>query len=280
MNHGPQVRIALTIAGSDSGGGAGIQADLKTFAALGMFGTTAVTAITAQNPDGVAAVQGIEPGLVAAQIRQVLTYFPVSAIKIGMLFSSEIVKAVAETLKESLPREEDDPPVPVVVDPVMVASSGARLLDEGAVQALGELLLPTATLITPNMDEAAILSGLPVSSEEELEPAARAISERFGVPVLVKGGHLRDSEEAVDVLWAGEKAEFFASTYLQSVNTHGSGCTLSSAIACYLMRGFTLAVAISEAKHYLHRALAESVPAGSSLTLNHAFAPLPLEVLG
>ncbi len=279
MNQGPQVPIALTIAGSDSGGGAGIQADLKTFAALGMFGTTVVTAITAQNPDGVAAVQGVEPGLVAAQIRQVLTYFPVSVIKIGMLFSSEIVRAVAEALKESLPREADEPPVPVVVDPVMVASSGARLLNEDAVQALGELLLPTATLITPNMDEAAILSGLPVGNDEELEPAARAISERFGVPVLVKGGHLTGSEEAVDVLWAGGKAEFFASTYLQSVNTHGTGCTLSSAIACYLMRRFPLADAVSEGKHYLHRALAESVPAGSSLTLNHAFAPLPLEVL-
>jgi hydroxymethylpyrimidine/phosphomethylpyrimidine kinase len=278
MNEPPQVPIALTIAGSDSGGGAGIQADLKTFAALGAFGTSAITAITAQNPDGVSAMQGIEPDVVGEQIRQVMSYFRVQAVKIGMLFSSEIIQAVAAALAEQLPAGKQAP-VPIVVDPVMVATSGARLLNEDAVKALCDQILPRASLITPNMDEAAILSGRPVEKDEELEPAAKAISERFGLPVLVKGGHLKNSEEAVDVLWDGKSAEFFATTFLQHATPHGTGCTLSSAIAVYLLRRFPLADAVSQAKHYMQLALAGSLPAGRGLTMNHAFAPLPLELL-
>ncbi len=276
----PQIPIALTIAGSDSGGGAGIQADLKTFTTLGVFGTSAITAITAQNPDGVSAIQAIDPEIVAAQVRQVAGFFPVRAIKIGMLHSAETVSAVAEVLEQVLPslREELEH-VPVVIDPVMVATSGARLLQDNAVDALCERLLPLASVITPNMDEAALLSGLPVETAEHLEPAAAAIGKRLGVPVLVKGGHLQGSEEAVDVLWAEGKTEFFGAPFLLQVNPHGTGCTLSSAIAVYLLRGYPLPDAVSEAKHYLHKALSESLPAGSRLTLNHAHTPLPLEVL-
>lgn len=276
--------IALTIAGSDSGGGAGIQADLKTFAALGVFGTSAVTAVTAQNPAGVSAVQAIDPEVVAGQIRQVLEFFPVCAIKTGMLMSAAIIEAVASALEQSIPSTAAAAPaegrIPLVLDPVMVATSGARLLEDDAVEALGTRMLPLASLVTPNMDEAVLLSGREVSADTHLEPAAMAIYEKFGVPVLVKGGHLRESEEAIDVFYAGGKAEFFSAPYLRQVNTHGTGCTLSSAIAVYLMRGFPLEDAISEGKNYLHQALAASLPVDQDMVLNHTHSPLPLEMLG
>lgn len=273
--------IALTIAGSDSGGGAGIQADLKTFTALGVYGTSAITAVTAQNPAGVSDIQGIAPGVVAAQIRQVLDYFPVCAVKIGMLMSAEIARAVADTLEEKLPPSPSGQGrIPVVVDPVMVATSGARLLEDEAVEALCSRILPLASLITPNMDEAALLTGREVIKDEHLEPAARAIHDRFGVPVLVKGGHLQDSDEAIDVFFNGTGPEFFAATYLKQVDAHGTGCTLSSAIAVYLIRGFPLEDAISEGKNYLQQALAGSLPAGKNLVMNHAVSPLPLEMMG
>lgn len=273
--------IALTIAGSDSGGGAGIQADLKTFSALGVFGTCAITAVTAQNPQGVSAIQGIDPEVVAGQIRQVLEFFPVCAVKIGMLMSVEIIEAVAETLETGLPPSPTGQGrIPVVLDPVMVATSGAKLLDENAMDALRARMLPLASLITPNMDEAALFSGLEVSSDAHLEPAARRIHELFQVPVLVKGGHLEGSEEAIDVFYDGGEPEFFATPYLKQVNAHGSGCTLSSAIAAYLLRGFPLADAISEGKNYVQQALAASLPAGKNLVMNHGHAPLPLEMLG
>lgn len=273
--------IALTIAGSDSGGGAGIQADLKTFSALGVFGTSAVTAVTAQNPQGVSAIQGIDPELVAGQIRQVLQYFPVCAVKIGMLMSREIIEAVAETLETGLPPSPmGQERIPVVLDPVMVATSGAKLLDDDAVDALRGRMLPLASLITPNMDEAALLSGREVSSDAHLEPAARCIHELLHVPVLVKGGHLRGSEEAIDVFYDGGEPEFFATPYLRQVESHGSGCTLSSAIAAYLLRGFPIADAISEGKNYVQQALASSLPAGQNMVMNHGYAPLPLEMLG
>lgn len=276
----PRLPVALTIAGSDSGGGAGIQADLKTFSALGVFGTSAITAITAQNPQGVAAVQGVEPQLAAQQIAQVMDYFKVGAVKIGLLYSAEIIHAVAEALEQAIAqRNSGEEKLPVVVDPVMIATSGARLLKEDAVDALGKRIFPLASLITPNMDEAALLSGQQVNTDEHLAPAAEEIYRRYGVPVLVKGGHLKGNDEAIDALYEGKAAEYFAAPYLQQVDSHGAGCTLSSAIAVYLMRGFPLADAISEGKNYLHQALANSLPTGKGDTLNHAFAPLPLEML-
>lgn len=272
--------IALTIAGSDSGGGAGIQADLKTFASLGVFGTSAITAITAQNPAGVSAIQGIDAPVVAAQIAAVMDYFPVGAVKIGMLFSEAIISAVAEALGPRLtPRDGER--IPLVVDPVMVATSGAKLLNDDAIGALQEKVLPLASLLTPNMDEAALLAGMAVEREADLEPAALAIRQRYGVPVLVKGGHLKGAERAVDVLWDGRDWQRFDAPFLERVNTHGTGCTLSSAIAVFLMRGHGqgLAAAVGAAKNYLQQALAHSLPDGRGTALNHGVAPLPLQAV-
>ncbi|HEX9844279.1 MAG TPA: bifunctional hydroxymethylpyrimidine kinase/phosphomethylpyrimidine kinase [bacterium] len=274
--------VLLTIAGSDSGGGAGIQADLKTFAALGGFGTSAITAITAQNPAGVTAIQAIEPGVVAAQIEAVGTYFSVGAAKTGMLFSAEIIEAAADAYAKLLTAPESpggQRRPPLVVDPVMVATSGAKLLGDDAIGALERRMLPLATVITPNMDEAALLSGREVREEAHLEPAARAIFDKFGVAVLLKGGHLRDVEEVVDCFFDGEEAFEYRAPFMRGINTHGTGCTLSAAIAVYLMRGLPPLDAVSEAREYLRAALANGVPVGRDVVLNHAHAPIPLEML-
>jgi hydroxymethylpyrimidine/phosphomethylpyrimidine kinase len=273
MNTQPTLPIALTIAGSDSGGGAGIQADLKTFAALGVFGTSAVTAITAQNPDGVSAIQGIQAEVVAAQIRAVREYFPVGAAKSGMLFSREIIAAVAEAWGGRAGN-----PAPLVVDPVMVATSGAKLLRDDAIEAMRALILPRAALITPNMDEAALLTGFPVRTREEQARAAHVLYERFRAPVLVKGGHLAGSAEASDVLWDGQHEERLSAPFLAGLNAHGTGCTLSAAIAAHLALGMHLLDAVAAGKRYLHQALAQSLPAGKSTTLNHGFAPQALRL--
>ncbi|HEX7927671.1 MAG TPA: bifunctional hydroxymethylpyrimidine kinase/phosphomethylpyrimidine kinase, partial [bacterium] len=225
MAHDTQLPVMLTIAGSDSGGGAGIQADVKTFAALGTFGTTAITAITAQNPDGVTDIQGIAPRTVAAQIKAVADYFEIGAAKTGMLFSSDIIHAVADALEQISHKAAARRPVKLVVDPVMVATSGARLLKEDAIQALCDRILPLAAVVTPNMSEAALLAGMDVSTREHLEPAARALHRRFKVPILVKGGHLKGSDEAVDCLFDGAAVKFFSDRFLAGINAHGTGCT-------------------------------------------------------
>ena len=266
--------VALTIAGSDSGGGAGIQADLKTFSALGVFGTSAITAITAQNPDGVTAIQGIAPDVVAAQIRAVRDYFPLGAAKTGMLFSKEIIAAVAQALRE----ERSARPLPLVADPVMVATSGAKLLQDDAIAAMCEQILPRAAVITPNMDEAALLAGFPVRTREDQARAARTLFDRFGVPTLVKGGHLTSSAEALDLFWDGQREERFSAPFLPGKNAHGTGCTLSAAIAAHLALGDTLLDAVGAAKRYLHLALSESLPAGRGTALNHGFAPRALRM--
>jgi hydroxymethylpyrimidine/phosphomethylpyrimidine kinase len=274
--------VMLTIAGSDSGGGAGIQADLKTFAALGTYGTSAITAITAQNPEGVTAIQGIEPAVVGAQIDAVGGYFSVGAAKTGMLFSTEIIEAVAAAyprLRTSAQSPQGARVPPLVVDPVMVATSGAKLLNDDAIGALRERILPLATLVTPNMDEAALLSGREVTREEHLEPAARAIHDRFGVPVLVKGGHLPNAEEVLDTLFDGADLYVYRAPRMAGVNTHGTGCTLAAAIAVYLMRGYGVLDAVNEGREYLTRTFANAIPVGSAVALNHNFAPLPLERL-
>jgi hydroxymethylpyrimidine/phosphomethylpyrimidine kinase len=271
------VPIALTVAGSDSGGGAGIQADLKTFAALGVFGTSAITAITAQNPDGVTAVQGIDAPVVAEQIRQVCSYFTVRGAKTGMLFSREIIDAVADVLQELGVTGRGQGPFPLVVDPVMVATSGAKLLHDDAIGALCERILPRATLMTPNMDEAALLAGRPVVSPADQERAGRELFARFRVPVLVKGGHLKDSAEASDFFFDGVTTRTFTAPFLPGLNAHGTGCTLSSAIAAHLTLGVPLLDAVDAGKRFVHQALKASLPAGRGTALNHAFAPRPME---
>ncbi len=259
--------VLLTIAGSDSGGGAGIQADLKTFAALGAFGTSAITAITAQNPEGITAIQGIEPRVVDEQIRQVARYFTIAGAKTGMLYSAEIVRAVAEAWAEISPAP------PLVVDPVIVATSGAKLLRDDAIAALCERILPRATLVTPNLDEAALLLGRPLRAREDLEPAARALHERFGVAVLVKGGHLQNSLEAADCLFDGRTVHWYTRPFVRGVNVHGTGCTLSAAIAARLGAGLPLAQAVEQARAYLHAALVAAVRVGKDRALNHAHRP-------
>lgn len=281
FNYG-SLPVLLTIAGSDSGGGAGIQADLKTFSALGAYGTSAITAITAQNPEAVTDIQAIEPDVVAAQIAALGDYFEIGAAKTGMLFSTGVIEAVANaypslrTAPQS-PRGAGAPPL--VVDPVMVAASGAKLLSDDAIDALEKKILPLATLITPNMDEAAILADRKVKRARDLEPAARAIYDRFGVPVLVKGGHLTGAKNVVDLFFDGNDVQAFRGLYMSGINTHGSGCTLSAAIAVYLMRGLPVVDAVAEGRVYLRQTLSSGLPVGRAVVLNHQFAPVPMEMI-
>jgi hydroxymethylpyrimidine/phosphomethylpyrimidine kinase len=256
----PPLRL-LTIAGSDSGGGAGIQADLKTFAAHGAYGMSAITALTAQNTVGVRAVHAAPPEVVAAQIDAVFEDLGVDAVKIGMLANAPIVRAVAARLRAHLspgPR----PRPPVVLDPVMIAKSGDVLLADGAVAALAEELLPLATLVTPNLPELARLSGGPVgASEAERVAAARKIASR-GPAVLAKGGHA-EGDEVVDLLIDGATVHRFAHPRLATRADHGTGCTLSSAIAARLAAGAPLAEAVRGAIGYLEGAMAAAHPLGS-----------------
>jgi hydroxymethylpyrimidine/phosphomethylpyrimidine kinase len=242
------IPIALTIAGSDSGGGAGIQADLKTFSALGVFGTSAVTALTAQNTLGVQAVHAPPPEFVGQQIRSVLDDLPVRAIKSGMLFSSGIAAAVADVLD----RKRD---IPLVLDPVMVATSGDALIQQDAVAMIIRRLFPRALVITPNLAEAAFLTGLsPARDHMEIEAQGRALLARGARAVLIKGGHAT-GEEAIDLLITPKDVKRYASPRIETKNTHGTGCTLAAAIAAFLARGEHLETAIGHAKAYLTDAL-------------------------
>ncbi len=257
----------LTIAGSDSGGGAGIQADLKTFAAHGAYGMSAVTAVTAQNTVTVTAVHEIPPEVVAAQIDAVFDDLGVDAVKIGMLSSAPIVRAVAGALSPWIRRRCDaragDRPLPVVLDPVMVAKSGDPLLADDAVEALASELLPLATLLTPNLPEAAHLTGRPVGTREERLAAARELAAR-GPAVLLKGGH-GEGDEVEDLLIAGGDGALlgsFRNPRIATRATHGTGCTLSSAIAVRLAAGEALASAVAGAIEYLRGAMTAAVPLG------------------
>ena len=244
--------VALSIAGSDSGGGAGVQADLLTFAANGVFGTTAITCLTAQNPDGVSGVVALAPEFVAEQALQVFRFFDVRAVKTGMLFNAAIIGAVAGLLRENRG-------VPAVVDPVMVATSGAALLQPEAVAAVVAQLFPLAALVTPNLDETAVLLGRRPVDEAEMGVAASELARRFGVPFLLKGGHL-GGDELVDVLAQPDgRSERWVGARIAGVDTHGSGCTLSSAIAAQLALGRTLVEAIEEGRAYLRRGLERGV---------------------
>ncbi len=267
--------VALTIAGSDSSGGAGIQADLRAFARLGVFGTSAISAVTAQNLAGVRAVTGIPAEVVAAQIEAVFDGFAVGALKTGMLWSAEIIARVAELVERH--------GVAAVIDPVMVATSGAKLLQEDAIAAYRQRLIPRCTLLTPNLDEARVLladdpasahavsggSDEPLlagpAARDQLDRAAEVLGQRFGCAVLLKGGHL--DGDPVDTLWSAGTLTRWRHRRVDGVDTHGSGCMLSAAIAAWLARGATLADACARGLGFVHSALAHPLaltPAGNA----------------
>lgn len=254
----------LTVAGSDSGGGAGIQADLKTFSAFRVFGMSVLTAVTAQNSVGVTGVHDLPPEFVARQLDAVLDDFGADAVKLGMLSTAGIIATVAEGLRRRRQAR-------IVLDPVMIAKSGDPLLQPDARAALVQALLPLAEVVTPNLHEASVLAGLPVATEVDMEEAARRIHARGPRHVLIKGGHLKDS--ATDVLWDGHAFTRFRAERLDSNNTHGTGCTYSAAIAAGLAHGRPLVDAIREAKAYVTAAIREGFAAGHGVgALRHFVA--------
>ena len=259
----------LTIAGSDSGGGAGIQADLKTFSALGCFGMSAITALTAQNTCGVRAIHGVPPQMLTDQMDAVIEDIGVDAVKIGMLHSPEIVQAVANAIdRHALPH--------VVLDPVMVATSGAVLIDSPAIAALVRELFGRAVLVTPNLDEASLLMGRTLANEEDMQAAALELLARGARAVLLKGGHLAGDVVSDLLQVAGAAPYWMRAPRIVTANTHGTGCTLSSAIAAHLALGDSLVDAVEAARAYVRSALAAGahVKTGQgSGPLNHGFAP-------
>lgn len=256
--------VALTIAGSDSSGGAGIQADLKTFQAIGVYGASAITAITAQNTLGVRAVQEIDPAVVGAQIDAVVDDAGVDGVKTGMLSSAAIIATVAERVRHwGLQRM-------LVVDPVMVATSGTRLLREDAVQTLIERLLPLTAVLTPNVPEAEALVGRALRTEEDVRQAAREIVAMGPRAVVMKGGHLPG--EPVDLLYDGTAFYRFTAARIETTSTHGTGCTFSAAIAAYLAQGEGLPAAVGKAKAYVTAAIQQARPLGGGHgPVNHAW---------
>ena len=264
------VRV-LTIAGSDSGGGAGIQADLKTFAALGCYGMSAITALTAQNTQGVTAIHAAPADFLATQIDAVMSDIGAHAVKIGMLHAPEIVRTVAAAIDRHAMAQ-------VVLDPVMVSATGAPLIEPAAVQAVVTELFPRAQLITPNLDEAALLLGQPITAVAELAPAAQALIGQGARAVLLKGGHL-PGDAVLDVLaLAGQPPLLMQDARIATPNLHGAGCTLSSAIAAHLALGLDLAGAVQAGRQYVRQALAAgaAVRTGRGVgPLNHGFAPVP-----
>ncbi len=257
------MKTALSIAGSDSSGGAGIQADLKAMTMNGVYAMTAVTALTAQNTTGVTAILEATPQFLRQQLQAVFSDIPPDSVKIGMVSSAALIETIAQCLGEYRPRN-------VVVDPVMVATSGARLLNEDAVATLREKLLPLADLITPNIPEAEVLSGQTISDEDGMLQAARIIGETYHCAVLCKGGHR--VSDANDLLYQNGAFRWFRGRRIDNPNTHGTGCTLSSAIAANLAKGFPLADAVQRAKDYLSGALADMLDLGKGAgPMNHAF---------
>ena len=258
------MKTALSIAGSDCSGGAGIQADLKTMTMNGVYAMSAITALTAQNTTGVAAILESDPDFLAKQIDAVFTDIRPDAVKIGMVSSVPLIEVIADRLR--FYKAEN-----IVVDPVMVATSGSALIENDAVQALKEQLLPLAAVVTPNIPEAEVLSGMTIHTPEEMEQAARQISEKYGCAVLCKGGH--SINDANDLLVANGEAKWFLGKRIDNPNTHGTGCTLSSAIAANLAKGKPLEEAVQRAKEYISGALADMLDLGQgSGPMNHAFA--------
>lgn len=254
----------LSIAGSDSGGGAGIQADLKTFSALGCFGMTAITALTAQNTRGVTAIHPVPADFVAAQIDAVLSDIGVDAVKIGMLFSVELIETVRSKLGDSNA-------APVVLDPVMAAQSGDKLLRDDAIDAVRSLLLPAVEIITPNLPETELLTGRPIQNMDEMYDACRALADLGAPNILVKGGHLI-AENSTDLFFSSKANEYieFEHRRIDTRNNHGTGCTLSSAIASFLAQGISMKEAVTNAKAYI----TEAIQHGSEYELGHGAGPV------
>lgn len=258
------MKTALTIAGSDSSGGAGIQADIKTMMANGVYAMSAVTALTAQNTTGVTGIMEVTKDFLGEQLDNVFTDIYPDAVKIGMVSSSQLIEQIADKLTEYGAKN-------IVVDPVMVATSGAKLINDEAVQSLKERLLPVATVITPNIPEAEVLYGQPISSEQDMEAAARYIGDNFHCAVLCKGGH--QINDANDLLYIDGRLQWFKGKRIDNPNTHGTGCTLSSAIASNLAKGFSLEEAVERSKDYISGALMAMLDLGKgSGPMNHAFA--------
>lgn len=254
----------LTIAGSDSGGGAGIQADIKTIMALGGYGMTAITALTAQNGLGVAGIEAAAPEFVALQIDTIINGFPVAAAKTGMLFSAEIIEVISEVLKNCS--------FPIVVDPVSVSQSGSKLLEDSAIGAMINKILPLATLLTPNCPEACMLTGIKVESARTAELAAKKLVDMGAKAVLIKGGHMESTVMVRDYLYIpGQEIKEMPQPKVDTKNNHGTGCTLSAAIATFLGFKFPVEVAVAKAQRYLNLALRKSyAPGKGSGPVNHA----------
>ena len=257
------MKTALTIAGSDSSGGAGIQADMKTMTANGVYAMSAVTALTAQNTTGVTDILESTPLFLGEQLDAIFTDIFPDAVKIGMVSSAELIAVIAEKLKQYGAKK-------IVVDPVMVATSGAKLLRDDAVEALCRELLPLAAVLTPNIPEAEILSGMTITDAAGMEAAAKLISEKYGCAVLCKGGH--KVNDADDLLWHSGAGKWFHGRRIDNPNTHGTGCTLSSAIASNLAKGYDLDQSVERAKAYISGALAAMLDLGhGSGPMNHMF---------
>lgn len=258
------IKKVLTIAGSDSSGGAGIQADLKTITVHKMYGMSVITALTAQNTTGVYGILEASPDFVANQIECIFNDIYPDAVKIGMVSNSEIIKVIAEKLTEYKAKN-------IVVDPVMVATSGSKLISDEAINILVKELIPLARVITPNIPEAEVLCGFKINNEKDMIEAAKAISKNFKGAVLVKGGHL--AKDATDLLYENGNIHWFKTEKINTLNTHGTGCTLSSAIACNLADGKSLAESIEKAKNYLTGALKAGLDLGKgSGPLEHSYS--------
>ncbi|MCI6359242.1 MAG: bifunctional hydroxymethylpyrimidine kinase/phosphomethylpyrimidine kinase [Clostridiales bacterium] len=258
------MKTALTIAGSDSSGGAGIQADIKTMTANGVYAMSAITALTAQNTTGVQGIFEVSPDFLAQQLDSIFTDIRPDAVKIGMVSSTGLIEVIARKLREY--RAEN-----IVVDPVMVATSGAKLISDDAIAALKEHLLPLATVLTPNIPETEVLSGMTVRTPDDMVAAAKAISEQYRCAVLCKGGH--QLNDANDLLWRDGISKWFNGKRIDNPNTHGTGCTLSSAIASNLAKGYDLDTSVQKAKAYISGALGAMLDLGrGSGPMNHAFA--------
>lgn len=258
--------VALTIAGSDSGGGAGIQADLKTFSAFGVFGASAITCITAQNPGAVTGIVEVPTELVRKQIRAVIDFFPVMALKTGMLYSADIINAVADELITFHGK--------IILDPVMVSTSGTKLLKDDAVEVLQKRLFPKASLITPNLDEMELLlEGIKIQSVAEMEKACKVFYNKYRVAVLLKGGHLQQTGQATDMFFDGSNFYQFQSEFVKGVNTHGTGCTLSAAIAANLVKGKALRDSIKNGKGFIDSAIRHAVHINEMKYLSHFPGP-------
>jgi hydroxymethylpyrimidine/phosphomethylpyrimidine kinase len=263
--------VALTIAGSDSSSGAGIQADLKTFGALGVYGLTAITCVVAETPEIVSKIEAVSTEMVGAQMRILLESFPIAAIKTGLLFSAEIVSEVARTLRAQTAQGKTS--TPLVVDPVMVATSGDLLLRDEALHAYERDLFPLAALITPNLDEAARLLGEPIGDLQAMRTAGARLKEKYRIPVLLKGGHL-PGPDAIDLLFVAGKVVELSAPFSRGIVTHGTGCTYSAAITAGLASGFSLERAVRRAKKFVTATIAQHLswerPSGDSLyALNH-----------